>query len=87
MQATILITGGVGFIGSNVVLQRMHEDAASIINLDDLTYASNLRNLESIANDRRYSFVHGDIGNRELLKQLLERTRRARSFTSPPKAT
>ena len=73
MQNTILITGGAGFIGSNFVLQRMREDTALIINLDNLTYAGNLRNLESIANERRYSFVHGDIGDRELVKQLLEK--------------
>jgi dTDP-glucose 4,6-dehydratase len=73
MQNTILVTGGAGFIGSNFVLQRMREDTASIVNLDNLTYAGNLRNLESVASDRRYEFVHGDIGNRELVKQLLEK--------------
>jgi len=73
MQNTILITGGAGFIGSNFVLQRMQEDTASIVNLDNLTYAGNLRNLESLANDLRYAFIHGDIGDRELVKRLLEK--------------
>jgi dTDP-glucose 4,6-dehydratase len=73
MQTTILITGGAGFIGSNFVLQRMQEDTASIVNLDNLTYAGNLRNLESLANDLRYAFIHGDIGDRELVKRLLEK--------------
>jgi dTDP-glucose 4,6-dehydratase len=73
MQSTILITGGAGFIGSNFVLQRVQEDVAPIVNLDKLTYAGNLHNLESIANERRYQFVHGDIADRELVKQLLEK--------------
>jgi dTDP-glucose 4,6-dehydratase len=69
----MFVTGGAGFIGSNFVLQRMKEDGASIVNLDKLTYAGNLRNLESIAGDRRYEFVHGDIGDRGLVRRLLEK--------------
>ncbi|HET9408170.1 MAG TPA: dTDP-glucose 4,6-dehydratase [Candidatus Sulfotelmatobacter sp.] len=70
---TILVTGGAGFIGSNFILQRMKNDpATSIINLDKLTYAGNLRNLESIVNQSRYQFVHGDIGDRMLVRRLLE---------------
>jgi dTDP-glucose 4,6-dehydratase len=73
MRDTILVTGGAGFIGSNFILQRMQEDSTSIINLDKLTYAGNLRNLESIADNRRYEFVHGDIADRKLIRQLLEK--------------
>ena len=73
MRNTILVTGGAGFIGSNFILQRMKEAQASIVNLDKLTYAGNLRNLESIAGDRRYEFVHGDIGDRGLVRQLLDK--------------
>ena len=66
MENTILVTGGAGFIGSNFILQRMERDSASIVNLDKLTYAGNLRNLESDAQTRqRYEFVHGDIADRE----------------------
>jgi len=75
MHDTILVTGGAGFIGSNFILQRMHADPSSIINLDKLTYAGNLRNLETIATDHRYDFVHGDIGDRRLVRELLERRR------------
>jgi dTDP-glucose 4,6-dehydratase len=71
MGNNILVTGGAGFIGSNFILQRMREDKSSIINLDKLTYAGNLRNLESIAGNRRYEFVHGDIGDRGVVRQLL----------------
>lgn len=72
MRDTILVTGGAGFIGSNFVLQRMREDASSIVNLDKLTYAGNQQNLKSIADMARYQFVHGDIGDRSLVRQLLE---------------
>jgi dTDP-glucose 4,6-dehydratase len=75
MQNTILVTGGAGFIGSNFILQRMERDSASIVNLDKLTYAGNLRSLESIANDSRYEFVRGDIADRELVRSLLKRSR------------
>ena len=73
MENTILVTGGAGFIGSNFILQRMERASDAIVNLDKLTYAGNLHNLESIANDRRYEFVHADIADRALLRGLLER--------------
>jgi dTDP-glucose 4,6-dehydratase len=70
MQDRILVTGGAGFIGSNFILQRMQDSSFSITNLDKLTYAGNLRNLETAAGDRRYTFVQGDIGDRKLVSQL-----------------
>jgi dTDP-glucose 4,6-dehydratase len=73
MPQTILVTGGAGFIGSNFILQRMEEGTGPVVNLDKLTYAGNLRNLESVSSNRRYEFVHGDIGDRELVRSLLER--------------
>jgi dTDP-glucose 4,6-dehydratase len=72
MQNTILVTGGAGFIGSNFILQRMQQPATSIVNLDKLTYAGNLHNLETVSSDSRYKFVHGDVGDRALVRQLLE---------------
>jgi len=72
MQNLILVTGGAGFIGSNFILQRMERDASSIVNLDKLTYAGNLRNLESVVNNPRYEFVQGDIVDRNLVRSLLE---------------
>jgi dTDP-glucose 4,6-dehydratase len=72
MHNLILVTGGAGFIGSNFILQKMETDTTSIVNLDKLTYAGNPHNLESIASDRRYEFVHGDIGDRDLVHRLLE---------------
>ena len=67
----LLITGGAGFIGSNFihhVLDRRVE--WQVVNLDKLTYAGNLRNLEAIANNPRYSFVKGDVADRSFVKKL-----------------
>jgi dTDP-glucose 4,6-dehydratase len=75
MENTILVTGGAGFIGSNFILQRMERDSASVVNLDKLTYAGNLHNLDSVSNERRYEFVHGDVADRSLVRELLERSR------------
>ncbi len=72
MRKPILVTGGAGFIGSNFVLHRMLEKSESVVNVDKLTYAGNLHNLESIASDGRHKFVQGDIGDRALLHQVLE---------------
>ena len=73
MENAILVTGGAGFIGSNFILQRIALDPARLVNLDKLTYAGNLHNLDAIANERRYEFVHGDIADRSLVRGLLER--------------
>jgi len=71
MPNKILVTGGCGFIGSNFVLQQLQDDPASLVNLDKLTYAGNPHNLASIAGNRRYEFVHGDICERAQLRQIL----------------
>ena len=68
----ILVTGGAGFIGANFVLDWRARVGTPVINLDKLTYAGNLENLASLENDADYLFVQGDIGDRALLKQLLE---------------
>jgi dTDP-glucose 4,6-dehydratase len=72
MENTLLVTGGAGFIGSNFILQWIEQERASVVNLDKLTYAGNLRNLEQVSSDARYRFVHGDIGDRELIGRLLQ---------------
>jgi dTDP-glucose 4,6-dehydratase len=68
----ILVTGGAGFIGSNFVLSTIAETGESIVNLDKLTYAGNLRNLDSLRGDSLHAFVQGDICDRILVKRLLE---------------
>ena len=72
---TILVTGGAGFIGSNFVLQWLKREEGAVVNLDKLTYAGNPGNLETVATDSRYRFVHGDICDRKLVSELLERER------------
>ena len=67
----ILVTGGAGFIGANFVLEWLAQRDEAVINLDKLTYAGNLHNLESLQGDARHTFVQGDIGDRALLDRLL----------------
>jgi dTDP-glucose 4,6-dehydratase len=72
MQAdVILVTGGAGFIGSNFILQWLAAETAAVINVDKLTYAGNPANLASVASDRRYRFLQGDICDREFIAELL----------------
>ncbi|MCP3064539.1 dTDP-glucose 4,6-dehydratase [Myxococcus sp. K38C18041901] len=68
----VMVTGGCGFIGSNLVryLRRERPDW-TVLNLDQLTYAGNLENLSDLEGDPRHVFVRGDIGNRELVEHLM----------------
>ena len=68
---TVLVTGGAGFIGSNFVHTWLAQHDEVLVNLDKLTYAGNLRNLRALAGDRRHHFVQGDIGDTNLVSQLL----------------
>jgi len=70
-ENSILVTGGAGFIGSNFVLQLLATEGPAVINLDKLTYAGNVSNLSSVASDRRYKFLQGDICDREMVAELL----------------
>jgi dTDP-glucose 4,6-dehydratase len=71
----LLVTGGAGFIGSNFVLSTLAATGEPVVTLDKLTYAGNLRNLETLAADARHVFVKGDICDRALLRDLLVRHR------------
>ena len=68
---TILITGAAGFIGANFVLDWLAQCDEPVVNLDKLTYAGNLETLASLDGDARHIFVHGDIGDSELVASLL----------------
>lgn len=63
----ILVTGGAGFIGSNFIKHMLKKYDYNIYNLDALTYAGNLKNLQDIAGDSRYTFIKGNICDRILL--------------------
>jgi len=64
MNRTYLVTGGAGFIGSNFITYKFESSKdITIINLDSLTYAGNLENLDRIREDTRYVFVQGDISD------------------------
>lgn len=69
---TLLVTGGAGFIGANFILQARGAQWYKVVNLDKLTYASNLQNLVALENDPGYYFVRGDIGDPGLVGYLLE---------------
>jgi len=72
MEKTILITGGAGFIGSNFILQWIKSERTAVINLDKLTYAGNLHNLERVSSDPGYEFIEGDICDRDLLNRIFQ---------------
>ncbi|MGX7014855.1 dTDP-glucose 4,6-dehydratase [Vagococcus silagei] len=68
-----LVTGGAGFIGSNFIRYMMDKYSSyEIINLDLLTYAGNLKNVEEVADLSRYHFVQGSINDRELVTNLVK---------------
>src|ERR671911_2954736 len=71
----LLVTGGAGFIGSNFVASTIAATGEPIVNLDKLTYAGSLANLEALRNDPRHIFVQGDICDRELVRSLLKKHR------------
>ena len=71
----ILVTGGAGFIGVNFVLDWVALSGEPVVNLDKLTYAGNPRSLAPLEADGRHVFVHGDIGDRALVGELLARHR------------
>jgi len=67
----ILVTGGAGFIGANFIPYFVNKyPDYQIINLDKLTYAGNLSNLSEVENNDRYTFVQGDICNREFVEHI-----------------
>jgi dTDP-glucose 4,6-dehydratase len=71
MRDQLLVTGGAGFIGSNFILQQLQDGKNFILNLDKLTYAGNLRNLESATGNPHYEFAQGDICDGPSMQSLL----------------
>jgi dTDP-glucose 4,6-dehydratase len=72
----ILITGGAGFIGANFIPYFLEKNKEyQVVNLDLLTYAGDISNLSEIENNTRYTFVEGDICNRNLVEELFKQYR------------
>lgn len=67
----ILVTGGAGFIGSNFVFDWLAQSDEPVINLDALTYAADLESLADLTEDPRHFFIHGDIGDFDLVAKNL----------------
>ena len=75
LDSMIIVTGGAGFIGSNFIRAWLAAGGCSLVNFDKLTYAGNLGSLTDVANDSRYRFVRGDIGDRAQVGTLLREVR------------
>jgi dTDP-glucose 4,6-dehydratase len=72
MARRLLVTGGAGFIGANFIRMALRDRSdLRIVNLDALTYSGNLENLTDVEQDERYTFVHGDICDAELVSRLV----------------
>jgi dTDP-glucose 4,6-dehydratase len=69
----IFVTGGAGFIGSNFVLDWLGQSDEPVLNFDKLTYAGNMKNLATLQEDGRHTFVRGDICDRDLVLSLLQK--------------
>jgi dTDP-glucose 4,6-dehydratase len=80
----LLVTGGCGFIGSNFIrwVLTEHPDY-SVVNLDKLTYAGNPANVADLERDPRYAFVHGDIGDASLVRDVARGMDAVVNFAAP----
>ncbi len=69
----VLITGGAGFIGSNLIHYWINSTTETVINVDKLTYAGNLENLAELIDHPRYAFYRSDIGDIQTICQILQK--------------
>jgi len=73
MSKTIFVTGGAGFIGSALIRYLINETDNRVVNFDKLTYAGNLESLKTIADSKRYHFIHADICDPDAISRALEK--------------
>ena len=66
----ILVTGGLGFIGSNLTRMLLDKNYY-VINIDKVSYASNFYNLKDVSNNKNYKFIKTDIANKKKIKKYL----------------
>ena len=71
-QKRVLVTGGAGFISSNFIRHLLRSTPYEVVSLDALTYAGNIENLADVISHDRLSFVHGDIRDGELVREVVE---------------
>lgn len=69
----IFVTGGAGFIGSNFICDWLSLVGESVVNLDALTYAGNLHNLDAVADDARHTFVAGNVCDENIVREVFAR--------------
>ena len=69
----LLVTGGLGFIGSNFILKFLENDNNEVINVDAEFYGSDNRNLSKIKDSEKYNFVKGNISNKKLMEELISK--------------
>jgi dTDP-glucose 4,6-dehydratase len=67
----ILVTGGAGFISSNMIRYLLEHTQHQVVTMDALTYAGNLENLADVMSHERLAFVHGDIRNADLVAEIV----------------
>jgi dTDP-glucose 4,6-dehydratase len=70
-QKRVLVTGGAGFISSNFIRHLLRSTPYEVVSLDALTYAGNIENLADVISHDRLSFVHGDIRDDELVREVV----------------
>src|SRR5919197_2884557 len=71
MSKRVLVTGGAGFIPSNFIRHLLAKTSYDVVSLDALTYAGNVDNLADVMSQERLSFVHGDIRDAELVRDMV----------------
>ena len=71
MAKRVLVTGGAGFIPSNFIRHLLAKTAYDVVSLDALTYAGNVDNLADVMSHERLSFVHGDIRDADLVREVV----------------
>ena len=68
----IIVTGGLGFIGSNFIrILLSNDNYSSVLNIDKITYAGNPENLHDLESDSRYNFLESDIGDTEKVENAI----------------